>query len=167
MALEVLEEKAGHGFHALVFELPEADLVDDGGGEDGAAVRGGGRLDKLGVRVRGEVRDDLVRGDAMGDGGADGVAGDAAADHVWVAAVEFGEEGEHGNLEGGVGVGVETVVGFYYYETFLAGGGFGCGVEAGRYGAEGAGVRGEGGGETGGKEIAWGRRGGDRLARSR
>ncbi|RAL63352.1 hypothetical protein DID88_003776 [Monilinia fructigena] len=156
LALEILEEKAGHGFHALVFELPEADLVDDGRGEDGAAVRGGGGLDELGVRVRGEVGDDLVRGDAVGDGGADGVTGDAAADHVWVAAVEFGEEGEDGDLQRGVGVGVETVVGFYYDETFLAGSGFGCGVEPGRYGAEGAGVRGEGGGETGGEELRGG-----------
>ena len=29
---KVLEEKAGSGFHALVLDLPEADLVDDSGG---------------------------------------------------------------------------------------------------------------------------------------
>ncbi|KAA8577011.1 hypothetical protein EYC84_007027 [Monilinia fructicola] len=160
LALEVLEEEAGHGLHALVFQLPETDLVDDRGGQDGTAVGGRRGLDELGVRVRGEVADDLVRGDAVGDGEADRLARDAAADHVGVAAVELGEEGEDGDLQGGVGVGVETVVGLDDDEAFLAGGRLGRGVEGGRDGAQGAGVRGERRGEARGEELR-GRRGGE------
>lgn len=54
---EVSEQEAGSSLHALAFDLPESDLVDDGGGEDV-----GGFL-HLRVRVNSEVVDDLICGD--------------------------------------------------------------------------------------------------------
>ena len=44
--------------------------------------------------VRGEVVDDLVRGDAEADGGLDGGFGEFGGDEVGVAGAELGEEGE-------------------------------------------------------------------------
>ncbi|KAJ2978354.1 hypothetical protein NUW58_g7523 [Xylaria curta] len=62
VVVEVLEEEARGGEHALRVELPEADLVDDDGGQHGLLRRGGDAVHLL-VRVRRQVRDDLVRGD--------------------------------------------------------------------------------------------------------
>lgn len=111
---KVLKQKARRRLHALVLDLPQADLIYDRGREDGRLAS------QLRVGVRRQVRYYLVGRDAVLDGAADGVASDAARDHVWVAGGEPGEEGEDGDLEGGGGVGVETVVGFDDYESARA-----------------------------------------------
>lgn len=73
----------------------------------------------------------------MFDGHADTLASYAAGNHVRETGGELAEEGEDGDLKRRGGVGVETVVGFYYYETFA--GSLGGGVNAGGDGAEGGG----------------------------
>lgn len=146
---EVLEQEARGGLHALVLDLPEADLVDDCRGQDG------GLLAQLRVGVGGQVRDDLVRGDAVLDGAADGVAGDAAGDHVRVARGELGEEGQDGDLQGRRRVRVQPVVGLDDDEARGAAGGGGRrrGGEARGDGAQGRGGGGQGRGEAGGEEF--------------
>jgi len=154
-AREVLEQEARRGLHALVLDLPQADLVDDGGRQDRQL------LAHLRVGVRGQVADDLVGGDAVLDGAADGVAGDAARDHVGVARGELGEEGQHGDLKRRRGVGVQAVVGLDDDEAggAAAGGDGGGGGEARGDGAQGGGGGGEGCGQAGGEELG-GRGGG-------
>lgn len=98
-----------------------------------------------------EVLDDLRGGDAQFYGFADGVAGYFSGDEVGEAGAEAGEEGENGDLEEGVCVGVEAVVGFEDDEVF----GVGAAADVGLFGCalgEGAGVRGEGYGEARGVE---------------
>lgn len=98
-----------------------------------------------------EVLDDLRRRDAQLDGFADGMPGDFSRDEVGEAGAEAGEEREDGDLEEGVGVGVDAVVSLDDDEALggraAADGGLAAGVLR-----EGAGVRGEGHGETGGVE---------------
>ncbi len=64
------------------------------------------------MRVRGEVRDDLVGGDALRDGALDGGFGEAARDEVREARGEAREKVQDADLEDAVRVGVEAVVGF-------------------------------------------------------
>lgn len=75
------------------------------------------------MRVRGQVRYDLVGRDAHTDGFADGFAGDFAGDHIGVADLEAGEELQNGDLQVGGGVGVDAVVGFDDDEAGGVGGG--------------------------------------------
>lgn len=140
---EVLEQETHGGFHSLAFDLPQADLVDDRGRENGF------RLAHLRVGVRVEEVDDLVACDAHADGAADGFACHFAGDHVRVAGGEAGEEGKDGYLEGGGSVGVEPIVGLDEDETLVVCGRVESGIKAGGCTAECAGVRGEGRGETG------------------
>lgn len=84
-------------------------MVDDGGRQDGLVGEGGGAV-HLFVGVGGEVGYDLVGRDAKVNGLTDGGAGETPGDHVREAHVELGEEGEDGDLEGGLGIGVEAVV---------------------------------------------------------
>ena len=86
LGVEVLEQEADGGLHAVAFELPKADLVDDRGREDGLV------LGHLRVGVGGEVADDLVARDAHADGAPDRLPRHFAGDHVRVARHEAGEE---------------------------------------------------------------------------
>lgn len=106
---EVSEQEATRRLHPLVLQLPQPDLVDDCGRQNGLVGEGGGAV-HLFVGVGGEVGYDLVGGDAKVNGLTDGGAGEAPGDHVWEAHVKLGEEGKDGDLEGGLGVGVEAVV---------------------------------------------------------
>ena len=95
------------------------------------------------MRVCGQVGDDLIAGDAAGDGGLDAGFGDFGRHEVGVAGVELGEEGEDGDEEGAVGVGVEAVIGFDYDVAFFV-----LGRGGGVVGVRAAGCCG-GGGEAG------------------
>lgn len=93
--------------------------------------------------MSGQVRDDLVRGDAHGYGFADGFAGDFAGDHVWIARLEPGEELQDGDLQVRRGVGVDAVIGLDDYEpgrVCVRRGGGGGGANGCERGAEAAGV---------------------------
>lgn len=147
--IKVAKEEAAGRLHALVLELPEADLVDDGGGQDGLVAEGGGAVHLL-VGVGGEVGDDLVGGDAELDGLADRGAGDAAGDHVGEAHLQLGEEGEDGNLQRRLRVGVQAVVGLDDYGALLAVGAA-AGSAAGRVGAVGTAAGGGGCAAVGGR----------------
>ncbi|KAI3477837.1 hypothetical protein L1887_60346 [Cichorium endivia] len=121
LAGEVGEERAEVLLDAVLFALPESNLVRDGDGEEGiVAVH-------LEVGVVGEVGDDLLCGDAVGERRLDRVACDGADEEVGEARLDGDKEREDGDAErvGGVGG---------------SGGG-----------------RGEGGGEAGGVEAAAGR----------
>lgn len=85
---KLLEQKTCCRFHSFSFNLPQADLIHDGGMEDSR----GGFLDHLRMRVRGEKGNDLFGGDTHADSAADGVAGNFAGDHIRVAGGEADEE---------------------------------------------------------------------------
>lgn len=123
--------------HAVLLELPQVDLVEDGGGDDGdgrggyggGSVGGGGGggggegarvghslfgrgvAAHLRVRVAGQVADYLIGGDALADGALHGRFGEFARDEVGVAGAQGDEEGEERDLERGRCVRVQTVVG--------------------------------------------------------
>lgn len=61
--------------------------------------------------VRGEKADDLVGRDAIGDGALHRLLGELAGDEVWETGGEAGEKVENGDMEEGIGVCVESVVG--------------------------------------------------------
>lgn len=69
------------------------------------------------MRVRGQVADDLLGRDAHADGAPDRFPRDLAGNHVGVPCLQTGEELEDGDLERGVGVGVNAVVGLYHNEA--------------------------------------------------
>lgn len=116
--IELLEEEALVRLHALILELPQPDLVDDGRRQHGFVVEGGDAVHLL-VGVGREVADDLVRGDAVGDGGADGPAREAAGDHAGEAVAQVAKEREHGDLQRGGGVRVDAVVGLENDESLV------------------------------------------------
>ena len=82
---EILEQEPHGGFHALAFNLPQADLIDDGRGQEI------GVLAHLRVRVRVEEIDDLIARDAHADGPPDRFARHFAGNHVRVAGGQAGE----------------------------------------------------------------------------
>lgn len=108
--VKVAKQEPARRLHALILQLPQADLVDDGGRQHRLVGERRGAVHLL-VRVRGEVRDDLVGRDAELDGLPDRRARDAAGHHVGEAHVELGEEREHGNLQRRLRVRVQAVVG--------------------------------------------------------
>ena len=106
LASEVFQQEPRRGLHAVSLQLPQVDLVQHGGGEDGEDFSGlgGFRLlllcvpSHLWVGVGGEVGDYLFGGDADFDGALDGLFGHFAGDEVGVAGAEVHEEGEEGDL---------------------------------------------------------------------
>lgn len=76
---KILEQKPRRSLHALALNLPQPDLINNRGRQDRVVFA------HLRVCVGVEVGDDLVACDAHADGAADGLAGDFARDHVWVA----------------------------------------------------------------------------------
>ncbi|KAG7148191.1 hypothetical protein HYQ46_002944 [Verticillium longisporum] len=110
IVVKVAEEEARGRLHAFVLELPEADLVDDGGREDRLAL-GGGLPVHLLVGVGGEVGDDLVGCDAKVNGLADGLASQTTGHHAWELDGEVAEEREDGDLQLRRCVRVDPVVG--------------------------------------------------------
>lgn len=70
---EFLEQEACCRLHALALDLPEPDLVDDGGRQNWIVLE-----PHLRVRVRGEEADDLFARDAHADGTPDRFACDLA-----------------------------------------------------------------------------------------
>lgn len=166
VVVEVAEEEAGGGEHALGVELPEADLVDDDGGQDRLAGRGGDAVHLL-VGVGGEVRDDLVRGDAHVDGAPDRGAREHARHEAAEAVLEVDEERQHRDLQRRVDVRVQPEVGLeddgaQVLARVPAVGCGGCrvarrprGGEAGAHTPEGRLAARQGGRETSGEELAW------------
>lgn len=142
---EVFEQKAGGSFHPLVLYLPKPDLIDDRGWQDGHL------LAHLRVGVGLQIADDLVGGDAVLDGAADALAGDAAGDHVRVAGGQLREEGQDGDLQRRRCVCVEAVVGLDDDEALAPRGG--GGVEAAGDGAESGRVGCQGRGEACGEDL--------------
>ena len=102
---KLLEQESRRRLHPLTFNLPQADLVNDGGGQDRR-----GFLEHLRVCMRGEEGYNLLGCDAHADGTTDGFAGDFAGDHVGIAGREAGEELENGDLELAGGVRVYPVI---------------------------------------------------------
>ena len=170
LGLEVLEQEAWRRGHAVALKLPQVDLVNDRCGQDGRRSGGrrrrgvrvqrarGCRVGVLGaahlrVRVRGEVGDDLVGGDAGVDGAFDGLLGDFGGHEVGVAGTEVREEGEEGDLERRGRVGVEAEVGLEDDEARDRGAAGGGG------GRDGAGVGGCEGGAEGRGGVREGRDG--------
>lgn len=72
--------------------------------------------------VGGQESDDLVAGDAHGDGAADGLARDLAGHHVRVARREPAEQLQDGDLQRRGRVRVDAVVGLDHEEAFAVGG---------------------------------------------
>ncbi|KUI53515.1 hypothetical protein VP1G_10601 [Cytospora mali] len=110
LGVEVLEQEALGRLHPLVLQLPEADLVDHGGRQHGLLVRLGDAVHLL-VRVRRQVRHDLVRRDAVADGLPDRVARQAARHHAREPVAQVAEQREDRDLQRGGRVCVDAVVG--------------------------------------------------------
>lgn len=109
---EFLEQEARRRLHTLALNLPEPDLIDNGGRQDGVILE-----PHLRVRVRGEEADYLFARDAHADGASDRFTRDLARDHVRVTSREAGEEMQNGDLQGGRCVGVYTIIGFNHDEA--------------------------------------------------
>ena len=106
--LELFHQESRHGPHPVALDLPEPDLIDDRRREHWIILL------HLRVGVRGQVADDLVARDPRRDGVLDRLLRQLARHHVGKASDETGEEGEDGDLERGLGVSVDAVVGFDY-----------------------------------------------------
>ncbi len=142
LAGKVGEERAEVLLHAVLFALPETNLVRDRDGEERiVAVH-------LEVGVVGEVGDDLLCGDAVGERRLDRVARDGADDEVGKARLDGDKEREHGDAQRIRGVSVEAIVGLEDNVAALLGLGAVGGEERS------GGGRGECGGEAGGIEAA-------------
>lgn len=114
---ELLHEEAGCRLHSVALDLPEPNLIDHCGRQDRQPLR------HLRVRVRRQVRDDLVRGDAVADGALDGLFCQLSRDKVREAGGEAGEEAEDSDLEERGGVGVESIIRLDDYVAFVGAGG--------------------------------------------